>query len=46
MGKKKKARKCDLSPGEKSSRNTLEMIEKNKLAVNNFKIGILNLFKD
>lgn len=45
MGKKKKARKCDLSPGEKSSRNTLEMI-KNKLAVNNFKIGILNLFKD
>lgn len=47
VDRQKKARKCDIPSGDKSvSRNTLEMIQKNKLVVNDSKIDIINLFKD
>lgn len=36
-----------MTSGDKSvSRNTLEMIQKNKLVVNDSKTDIINLFKD
>ena len=38
VDRQKKARKCDTSSGDKSvSRNTLEIIQKNKLVVNDLK---------